>query len=140
MNKVSFVALLLSSAFVFADMSNAADYAPPPPVDELRPATYDWSGLYVGAWTGNACFGGGYLVDGANQFELDGCSMKAGIEGGYNYQIQDWVLGVEVDYGWSTGKFQKDYHPIDVGDDFTFNSIGTARAKLGYALMTRCYS
>lgn len=116
-------------------MSNsfAADLEPPPPpIDELRPATYDWSGLYIGGWVGNACINGGTLLDStATEFIVDGCGLKGGALAGYNYQVNDWVLGVEVDYGLSSRIVEN----TDPGADFNvkFDGLGSARAKLGYA-------
>jgi outer membrane immunogenic protein len=131
MNKVSLVALLLSSAFLYSGVSVAADYEPPPPVDDLRPASYDWSGLYVAGWVGNACVDG-TVDDGLLPLGFGGCGFKGGVGLGYNYQIQDWVLGVEVDYGMG-GKINDDYDPTATNDYIKLAGIGTARAKLGYA-------
>jgi outer membrane immunogenic protein len=124
---------LLASVFLLsATSAYAADYEPPPPVDDLRPASYDWSGLYVGAWVGNGCLDESTLDDGTTPLELDGCGFKGGVSAGYNHQIQDWVLGVEVDYGLGS-TIEHDYDPTASGDDFSFNSLGTARMRFGYA-------
>jgi outer membrane immunogenic protein len=131
MKKFAFKALLLSGVLFQAAVANAADYLPPPPVDDLRPASYDWSGLYVGGWVGNACLDG-QLDDGALQYNLSGCGFKGGLGAGYNYQIQDWVIGAEVDYGWGT-RIVENYDIGAVGDNLALSGIGTARAKLGYA-------
>ena len=57
--------LLLALAFSTAALVPSAtvraadlDVPPPPPVEELRPATYDWTGIYVGAWVGATCVDG----------------------------------------------------------------------------------
>ncbi len=131
MNKVSFVALLLSSAFIFASASNAADYAPPPPVDDLRPATYDWSGMYVAGWVGNACFSG-TADDGLLPLGVGGCGYKGGAGLGYNYQVQDWVIGIEGDYGFG-GKLDDDWDHTAVNDYIKLTGVGTLRARVGYA-------
>ena len=65
MKKHLLLASLALSAFLPVASSLAADLdmplpppPPPPPVTELRSATYDWSGAYVGGWIGNACIDG----------------------------------------------------------------------------------
>ncbi len=135
MNKVSFHALLLAGAFLFSGVSIAADYEPPPPVDDLRPATYDWSGMYVGAWAGVACVDGRLNDIGGTPgglFEMSGCGGKGGVLAGYNHQFQDFVLGVEGDWG-ITDKVATNE---DAFGDFSFsmNSIATLRARAGWAL------
>src|SRR3989337_3448225 len=47
------VAIMLPASSAFA-----ADLDVPPPMDDLRPATYDWSGPYIGI------FGAAIAVDG----------------------------------------------------------------------------
>lgn len=56
--------------------------APPPPPPPVVPA-FDWSGPYVGAYAGY-WFGDGGMVGGL---------------AGYNYQINNFVLGVDVSAG-----------------------------------------
>jgi outer membrane immunogenic protein len=105
---------------------------PPPPVAELRPASYDWSGAYVGVWGGVACIDG-ILRDNtaARSYINAGCGGKGGVLAGYNYQMDDIVMGVEADWG-ASGKV---VHNIDPTADFSFamNSIATVRGRLGYA-------
>jgi outer membrane immunogenic protein len=80
----------LGSSALAADLYLKA----PPPV-------YNWTGFYVG---GNVGYGWGNsssnltLSDPASasaNFSLDG--IKGGGQVGYNYQIKNWVLGVEAD-------------------------------------------
>jgi outer membrane immunogenic protein len=126
------VALLLPVPSVFA-----ADLDVPPPMDDLRPATFDWSGPYVGI------FGAAVAVDG----EFDGiCSCAAvytdlehsgigyayGILGGWNYQIDSFVLGIEGDWAFG-GTVATNDDPL-VLTDLSFNNIATVRARAGFAL------
>ncbi len=132
MSQLRLAALVLVGTILQTTAALAADYEPPPPVDDLRPATYDWSGIYVGGWVGNLCLDESTFDDGAIPLEADGCSIKGGITGGYNHQIQDWVLGVEVDYGIG-GTVEHDYDPTATDDNLAFNRVGTARVRFGYA-------
>ena len=47
---VAVSALVPTASAIAADL----DTLPPPPVAHLRPAAYDWSGFYIGAWAGLA--------------------------------------------------------------------------------------
>jgi outer membrane immunogenic protein len=132
---------LLSAAVIPAASALAADLdvmppPPPPPVEELRPATYDWSGAYVGAWVGATCIDG-FLHDNSvvapanGDWEMDGCGGKGGVMAGYLHQFDNFVVGAEVDWGMS-GEVAKNETP---SADFAFkmNHLVTGRARAGYA-------
>ena len=79
----------------------AADLDVPPP--DLRPASFDWSGPYVGV------FGAAVAVDGTfdgtvaivapcadrtyTDIEHSGIGYAGGILGGWNYQMDSFVIG-----------------------------------------------
>jgi len=81
--KSSLLAAALTSAPVVA---HAADVTRTPPyrAAPLIPFVYDWTGFYVGAHIGVGWTGG----DGSSGF-------LGGGQAGFNYQIGQWVLGVE---------------------------------------------
>ncbi|MDE2447227.1 MAG: outer membrane beta-barrel protein, partial [Alphaproteobacteria bacterium] len=132
--------LLLSSLALSAIIPTAAAIAadldlppPPPPVEQLRPATYDWTGFYAGGWVGTACIDGTLTdVTNAKTYLNAGCGYKGGIMAGYNHQIDNIVFGVEGDWGMSNDIV----HNIDPTADFRFklDSIATIRGRLGYAM------
>ena len=133
------VAILLPVPSVFA-----ADLDVPPPMDDLRPATFDWSGPYVGI------FGAAVAVDGTfdgtctnggvaclvnptyDDFEHSGIGYAYGILGGWNYQIDSFVLGIEGDWAFGGTVATNDEPTIDT--DLSFNNIATLRARAGLAL------
>src|SRR3954466_13853219 len=94
---------------------------------------FSWTGIYIGA---NAGYAWGRTTGTAavtppavGQFDING--WQAGGQIGGNYQIQNWVLGIEADYQWAD---------IDgsarVGvttDTASIRSYGTLRGRLGYA-------
>jgi outer membrane immunogenic protein len=126
----SVAALLPASSVLAADLD-----IPPPPVEDLRPATYDWTGAYVGGWAGGACIDGTATTQSAVpplEDLLAGCGGKAGALIGYNYQIDNLVLGVEADYGWG-GKIADNPNPT-VAISYKLNNIGTVRGRVGYAI------
>jgi outer membrane immunogenic protein len=137
MHKLFLRLALITVAFVPAASALAADLEmvppPPPPVEELRPATYDWSGAYVGVLAGSSCIDGS-LVDngGPTQWEMSGCGWKGGALIGYNYQMEDWVMSAEVDWS-KTNDVVKNTDP---GADFSFalNHEVTMRGRFGYAV------
>src|SRR5690242_6374042 len=99
------LALTLASTFALiatAGFAAAADL----PV-KARPyvsaPAFSWTGIYVGAnigyaWgrtTGTAAL----AAPAVGQFDING--WQAGGQIGGNYQIQNWVLGIEADYQWA---------------------------------------
>ena len=134
--------LLLSSFALSAIIPTAAAIAadldlppPPPPVEQLRPATYDWSGAYVGAWAGLACLDGrGSLVDNttpSGPWDNGGCGLKGGGLVGYNLQMDNIVFGAEADLGTTSDIVRN----TTTGADFRFNMnyLATVRGRLGWA-------
>src|SRR5262249_18449691 len=104
----------LAAIFAAGTAASAADLpvkAPPPPVPVLN-----WTGFYIGA---NA----GWLRqkdDGSSNFfsanspaiqtnnpqlnSLTDSSFVGGVHAGYNWQINQWLLGIEADWDWTNGK------------------------------------
>ena len=123
------------SALVPTVSALAADLEtlPPPPVEHLRPANYDWTGFYAGIWAGTACIDG-TLTDntGGATYLNAGCGFKGGGLAGYNLQFDNYVLGAEVDAGKTTDLV----HNIDPTADFRFglDYLVTARARAGLAM------
>ena len=124
----------------------AADLDIPPPMD-LRPAAFDWSGPYIGV------FGTAVAVDGTfdgtctdaglacsdpgdiavyTDYEHSGIGYAGGILGGWNYQIEDFVFGVEGDWAFGGTVATNDEPTVDT--DISFNNIATLRARAGFAL------
>jgi outer membrane immunogenic protein len=115
----------------------AADLDVPPPMDNLRPATFDWSGPYVGV------FGTAVAVDGIfdgtcsclatyTDLEHSGIGYAGGILGGWNYQMDSFVMGIEGDWAFG-GEVASNDDPL-VLTDLSFNNIATLRARAGFAL------
>ncbi len=127
---VAIAAMVPAASAIAADL----DTVPPPPVEHLRPSSYDWSGAYVGVWAGLACLDGrGSLIDNTAvaTFNNGGCGVKGGGMLGYNHQIDNIVFGAEVDLG-TTGDIVRN---TDAGADFRFgmNYLSTFRGRVGWA-------
>ena len=91
MRKLGLAAVMLTSACAAseaADVSGGPAYLPPPsPI----PFVYNWTGFYAGAHIGAGWSDGG----GSGGF-------VGGGQVGFNYQINQWVLGVEGDFAGTT--------------------------------------
>jgi outer membrane immunogenic protein len=81
--KIGLIAAAVGSTPVAAD---AADPIPAPAyrAAPLIPVIYDWTGFYVGGHAGFGWTGGG-----------GGSGVLGGGQAGFNYQVGQWVLGVE---------------------------------------------
>ena len=134
MKKHLFLLAFAAATFLPAVTALAADLdPPPPPVEQLRPASYDWTGLYVGGWVGMTCIDSTVTNTTTSLDYLNaGCGFKGGALAGYNYQIDNMVLGFEGDWGMSGNIVSN----TQVGADFEYemNDIATARLRLGYAM------
>jgi len=85
MSLVAATALISTSV-----IANAADVQRPPVRSQLA-TIYDWTGFYAGGHVG-----GGWVDDG------DGGFLGGG-QVGFNYQMRQWLLGVEADLSAASG-------------------------------------
>ncbi len=94
-----------SSAFA-ADMA-ARTYTKSPAIVQ---AIYDWSGFYIGGHVGGAWTDERATYLGTTGIPLDPIGTQyggnrtgflGGVQGGYNYQVQNIVLGVAGDFSWT---------------------------------------
>jgi outer membrane immunogenic protein len=121
MKKILFMA---AAACLYAGSSaNAADIAAP---------VYDWSGFYIGVF-GQYAFGSAdaQVIGGPqDSFDIDG--WQGGGLAGYNYQMNNIVMGLEGDiaiphvHGTSSAA-------VNI-DNFDLSPTGHIRARLGYAV------
>jgi len=146
------LALALLAVAAFGGQALAADMAvkaPPPPPPPLP----SWTGFYIGgdvggAWadsSGGTIFNdGGTLFASANSFNRSG--FIGGVYAGYNWQVANWVLGIEGDWSWTSnngGNFCRgtDFVSaacVDNGRGFVAVNahndwVATLRGRLGYS-------
>ena len=140
---VALLALGLSVPAKAADM----------PVKYVAPTVFTWTGCYVGAtigykWgqskqTSNGSYNG--AVNGTAGYDITPSYNLNGVigggEGGCNYQVGNWVYGVELDGSWSTAEGQATnnfypglgfFSPLWVSKT-SERWLMTARGRLGYA-------
>lgn len=120
---VAFVAFLSISSTAFAADLRPAYKAPP----LLTPTpVFTWTGFYIG----------GNIGYGWSRFSAEGDSRTAkgvlgGVQAGFNYQIDRFVIGVEGEYTWSNVKLDE---PL-FGGTLTLKNdyFATAAGRIGYA-------
>ena len=137
MNAFLFRLALVSTVLVPVTSALAADLEPPPPVDDLRPATYDWTGISAGI------FGSANAVDGnydasdacacvATDLEMSGIGYGYGVRAGYDYQWDSFVFGAVGDWQFGVGDLATNDDPVQ--DTYLrMNNLATARARVGWA-------
>jgi outer membrane immunogenic protein len=132
--------LLLGSAAFFilsAGAALATDMPIRAPVYKAPEVLYDWSGLYVGVYSGvGAQESRGFDPTGgkAGRVNYTGAGFNGGGTLGYNWQFnRNWVVGVEGDIGY----LGLSHNIQDWNDNLLYNSktswIGTLRGRAGYS-------
>jgi outer membrane immunogenic protein len=117
----------MSASSEAADVSGGPAYPPSlPPI----PFVYNWTGFYAGAHVGVGWSDG------------DGSGSSGFISGGqvgFNYQINQWVLGVEGDFAGTTIKDSVNATVVGPGAVITGNAeasldwVSTLAPRVGYA-------
>lgn len=145
MNRKLIGFFLATAAFMGPGAVLAADMdvpPPPPPVDDLRPASYDWSGPYLGAYGSVVSLDGHYdkVPDcgpgsppgcGPVDPEMSGTGFAGGLIVGWNYDFGGMIAGIEADWGWG-GEIADNKEPAEL-TGVSFDNIITLRARAGRA-------
>ena len=106
----------------------------------IREPIYSWVGAYVGIEGGGSWGRSKHVdrltgLDDTPRFDVNGGLL--GGTAGYNWQVTNWVLGVEADVSWSGQKGSSlDSGPAGNLDFSSFTNVewlGTVRGRVGYA-------
>jgi len=142
-NKVALGAV--ASFLVFAGSAFAADI--PVKAPAYAPIPYNWTGFYIGGqagrgWSTNAVtnvtgttnFPAGFVHD-----TQHGSGFLGGGYAGYNYQINQFVVGIDGDYSWASLKGSGTNHsPVTAGvitnTNDTVKWIASLTGRVGYAM------
>jgi outer membrane immunogenic protein len=135
MTGVAFVALS-SGAAMAADLSRpppaAPAYTKAPPMMPL----FSWTGCYVGA-NGGGIFTHTEVTEVATGLSNGSVDFNGGVFGGQvgcNYQISNWVFGVQGDWDWSSAKGTfNDLITPGLTDGDKVKSLASVTGRLGYA-------
>jgi outer membrane immunogenic protein len=159
MRKILLAAAAVTASFVLpaqaADLARRAPppvYAPPPPVI----AVFTWTGCYVGAngggiWSQHT-FTNTALIPALPFFALPAIAggtdfgsqtVSGGLGGlqvGCNYQVANWVFGIQGDYDWAGAKGDGNNTGAAIGfglfgvtNHVEIKSLASVTARVGYA-------
>ena len=140
MRHVLIAIIAAASTVVFAPAASAADMpVKAPPRVSAPPPVYNWTGFYVGGHFGYLW--GRTHVEEEGVVVEDGAPTNGVVGGalaGYNWQFNQFVFGLEGDFGWpnanGTGTTQP---PVVVTtqapNTYDFNWTGHVRGRFGYA-------
>jgi outer membrane immunogenic protein len=131
---VGLVTICVAGAAVAADLPARVYTKAPPPV-----VTYNWSGCYLG---GNG--GGIWSRNNWSLPDMGGLAVSAhdvnswlgGIQGGCNYQVSNWVFGIQADYDWADGTGSSLHMaggPGIITDQSHLSGLGSVTGRVGYA-------
>jgi outer membrane immunogenic protein len=121
LSAVGFVALGLAGSAGAADLAPAPAPAPVYRAPVVAAPLYNWSGFYIGAhvgggWAGNQST---EIAPGTAAFPVGTVFTKnnlsgvlGGVQGGFNWQVSSFVVGVEGEYSWA-----------DINGSATTNSV-----------------
>jgi outer membrane immunogenic protein len=144
----------------------AADLSTKAPIYRAEPFAdpSSWGGFYLGLGIGSRWTQADASVTSVNtngfpvpitdpgSTRFDSASFRVSPYLGYNWQVSNWVLGVEGDWGWAEGRTRTlagmaypsldfltslgGFTPQNGGDSFSFKSTWDAslRARVGYAI------
>jgi outer membrane immunogenic protein len=137
----SILAALMGSTALAADLPAPMSM---PAMPAPAPAAYDWTGFYLGLHGGYAWGESDVELSEADDGEIGETSIDlegwlAGVQGGFNYQMGNFVVGIEADASWSDidGSSSEDG---DIGGAVTYNSdlelewLATVRLRAGFAI------
>ena len=130
---------LLGAAALGVSVANAADMPAKMPVKaQIVAPAYNWTGFYIGAAGGWGWGRTNHTDLTAPPFDRGPWNIDGGILGGtvgYNWQMSQWVFGVEGDGSWA--HIHKDFLGVACATGLCFTDIralGTFRARAGIAM------
>jgi outer membrane immunogenic protein len=114
-----------------------------PAMPAPAPAAYDWTGFYLGLHGGYAWGESDVELSdavgpiGETSIDLEG--WLAGVQGGFNYQMGHFVVGIEADASWSDidGSSSEDGFigvPVVYNSDLDLEWLATVRLRAGFAV------
>jgi outer membrane immunogenic protein len=142
-------AACVTGACAIASIQVAAAADMPTKAPIYAPVLYNWTGFYIGGqagggWFDNQVTNGPNAADGTVNFPpgfvhntVHGSGWLAGGYAGFNYQVNQIVVGIDGDYSWArlTGS-TADIGPTGFTDtsNETVKWIATVTGRLGYAV------
>ena len=140
MRHLSIAIIAAASTVVFSPVASAADMpVKAPPRVSVPPPVYNWTGFYVGGHVGYL-WGRTHVEEEGTVVE-DGAPTNGVIGGalaGYNWQYNQFVFGLEGDFGWTNAKGtgtaqQTTTITTQAPNKYDFDWTGHVRGRVGYA-------
>jgi opacity protein-like surface antigen len=103
------------------------------------PAGYNWAGFYIGAYLGaGRGFANLTFLDDGTTTNPRFAGFLGGGEIGYNYQVGEWVFGLEGDLAWTNAHGARSC-PIGffANCEIDMNWLSTATGRIGYTYWDR---
>ena len=136
---------LVSTLLVPVTSAMAADLEPPPPVEDLRPATYDWTGVSIGVFGAANAEQGRYVANQIcdnpatpvvetcpNDPEMSGMNWGYGVKAGADFQFSNnLVVGIVGD--WMFGDQLADNDDPVEATYLNMPNFATLRGRIGFA-------
>ena len=97
--------------------------------DLMSDPAYDWTGFYSGVDLGYSSADLHYVLAGGTTFNTNSNGVRFGTLGGYNFQTDNIVLGIESDTSFGT---LKDFNPTI--EKFRIDLESTFRARAGVSV------
>ncbi len=129
------------AALGFGSVASAADLPARMPVKAppIIAPVFSWTGCYIGAHVGGAWmrkeWSDPFLGPGMNPFNShDGSGVMAGGQIGCDYQVANWVFGIEGQGSWTDLKASS-VDPLGTNetDHSELDAIGSVTGRIGYA-------
>jgi outer membrane immunogenic protein len=113
---------------LFADAVMAADLPVKAPAAKVSPA-YNWTGCYAGLHFGSLWSQNDWGVLGSD----DDAGLLLGGQLGCNYQVSNWVFGLQGDAAWSDASGTHTDAVSGLTDEWKTNSLASVTGRFGYA-------
>ena len=136
MRRLSVAFIAAVSTIALTQVASAADLPVKAPVYKapISAPAYNWGGFYAGAhfgylWSSTQVQDTGVVVE--PNAATNG--IVGGVLAGYNYQIGEFVVGLEGDFGWSNARGSGVTAVIFSPNQYDLDWTGHVRGRLGYA-------
>jgi len=129
------LALAAATLALGVTAASAADLGQRPvyKAQPMQVAIYNWTGFYVGGHAGYA-WGREEIRDNITGVsgKTDPSGFIGGVQAGYNWQVSQWVFGIEGDWSWANGDGTAAIPGAIVKSQYNWYSTLTGR--VGYAV------
>jgi outer membrane immunogenic protein len=133
------ISIVVASTIAFVQAASAADMPIKAPPRPAPPPVYNWTGFYVGGhvgylWGRTHVEEDGVVVDNAPTNGVIGGALA-----GYNWQYNQFVFGLEGDFGWTNADGTGNTLPpvitttTQAPNTYDFKWTSHVRGRLGYA-------